>query len=174
MRKGDSQLNLCSARQGRSRKHETQVLASRPSFQGRHIPGGGNPSDRWGVRGLILDLGLCTCFSVWHLNPPPGPVFPRPWGPGVPLGLLPTAGTVRAEASSQPGGALAYLPCCYGTCRAMDSYGDCNQVSLAGVPSLSMECRELPKVPFGIGGRAKARGLRTPSPDFSSSATAQG
>ena len=48
------------------------MLASRPSFQGRHIPGGGNPSDRWGVRGLILDLGLCTCFSVWHLNPPPG------------------------------------------------------------------------------------------------------
>lgn len=56
----------------------------------------------------------------------------------------------------------------------MDSYGDCNQGSLAGVPSLSMECQELPTVPFGIGGRAKARGLRTPSPELSSGATAQG
>lgn len=80
LRKGDSQLNLCSTRQGRSRKHETQVLASRPSFQGRHIPGGGNPSDRWGVRGLILDLGLCTCFSVWHLNPPPWACLPPSMG----------------------------------------------------------------------------------------------
>ena len=57
LKREDGELSLCSAWQGRFRKHEGHVLASGPSFQVA-TSSAGDPRGRSGVRSPVPDWAL--------------------------------------------------------------------------------------------------------------------